>query len=132
MKVKVDDLSKAVNMMLDDYYDEVTRETKNEITEVTKEAHQILVDHAPVSDRKTKGEYKKSLSKRKVSEDYGSISHLLYAKAPHYRLTHLLERGHLTRSGTRTKAYPHFSFASDFIDKELSNRVGTRIKKIKN
>ena len=33
-----------------------------------------------------------------------------------YQLTHLLEYGHLTRSGTRTKAFPHWQHAQEIAD----------------
>jgi len=44
-----------------------------------------------------------------------------------YRVGHLLENGHLTRNGGRTKAYPHWKHAQD-----IANTLPDKIREVLN
>ena len=47
-----------------------------------------------------------------------------HVKAPHYRLTHLLEYGHLTRDGTsRTKPVEHVKYGREIAEKVLDEKL---------
>lgn len=47
-----------------------------------------------------------------------------YAEAPHYRLTHLLENGHLTRDGMRrTKPVKHIKYGRQIAEQVLEERL---------
>jgi len=51
----------------------------------------------------------------------------------HYRLTHLLENGHVIRNGTgrtygRTGKYPHIDTVQDWAVEELRNRIKRKIE----
>lgn len=47
-----------------------------------------------------------------------------YVKAPEYRLTHLLENGHLTRNGTsRTKPVKHIKYGRKIAEQVLDERL---------
>lgn len=47
----------------------------------------------------------------------------------HYRLTHLLEYGHATRNGKRTRAFEHIKPIEEELIKEYENEVEEIIKK---
>lgn len=53
----------------------------------------------------------------------------------HYRLTHLLEKGHVNRNGTgrsygRTPAYPHIAPVNEWANQELPKVVEGKLKRI--
>lgn len=67
----------------------------------------------------SKGSYKRSWT-YSVDRERGKIEVTVHAKKPHYRLTHLLENGHLNRDGTtRTKAIPHVSIVNNLAQKKV-------------
>lgn len=127
MKVAINEFSNAVNDILKEYADDVYDDVKDIVDDVTVEALGILKDAAPVGKGKRAGEYKKALKKKKVSETPTNKTNVLYAEAPHYRLTHLLENGHATRNGGSTEPQEHFGKADKFINDELPERVARKI-----
>lgn len=55
-----------------------------------------------------------------IEKNGGNITVTVHVKGKHYRLTHLLENGHLTRNGvTRTKAIPHIGIANDHAQQKV-------------
>lgn len=50
-------------------------------------------------------------------------------KSPNYRLTHLLENGHATRDGKRTRAFKHIEPINDECVKQLEEDIPKIIKK---
>lgn len=113
--ITVDELAAEVNRVLD-RYSEVTYE---ELQRVTDRISKETVANLKATSPKDTGAYAKAWTssrdpwlKRKGS--YGRVAHV---KAPHYRLTHLLEFGHdIVRGGRRvgrTAAQPHIAPASE-------------------
>ena len=81
---------------------------KSIVTGMNKEAHKAVKnlvkktkDTAPVGRREK--HYKNSISSKKLNTDSSSVNYLWYVKAPDYRLSHLLNNGHVTRDGGRVK-----------------------------
>lgn len=76
------------------------------------------------------GQYKSSFAIEKEWKGRHRYSATWYVEAPNYRLTHLLENGHLTRDGThRTKAVKHIKYgrqsAEQVLDEKLQNIWGS-------
>lgn len=113
-EVNFDDLDKVIAEILDQVGDtaiEVLRETDKA---VSAKAKNIVKDNAPVGARH--GEYKKHIAVKQTKKDALEDEYTVYVKEPEYRLSHLLEFGHATPDGTgRTKAYPHFAPARDYV-----------------
>ena len=54
---------------------------------------------------------------------------IVYNK-PHYQLTHLLEYGHATRNGGRTKAIPHIKPVEEEANKQFADEVKEAVSKV--
>lgn len=115
------DLS-SINKLLEEYTLEITESIKVIADDVAKDAVKELKGTSP--DRK--GNYAKSWSKTKrVGKQ--SVSVVVYNK-DHYRLTHLLEHGHATRNGGRTRAFPHIKKVEEMVHQRFVDDVEDTIK----
>lgn len=106
-----------------EYTDEVREIVEGGVIEIGQEAVEQIKVLAPVyegSNKNTsKGAYRRSWRYR-VDRQRGRIEVTVHAKSPHYRLTHLLENGHLNRDGTtRSKAIPHVSIVNSLAQKKV-------------
>ncbi|WP_173328421.1 HK97 gp10 family phage protein [Ruminococcus flavefaciens] len=106
-----------------EYTDEVREAVEEGIIEIGQEAVEQIKVLAPAyegSNKNTpKGAYRRSW-KYRVDRQRGRIEVTVHAKSPHYRLTHLLENGHLNRDGTtRSKAIPHVSIVNSLAQKKV-------------
>ena len=105
--IRVDDLAEEVMKGLYEYADFTTDEVKSAVKEATKTAKKEVEQNSPVRT----GQYKKSWTTKKVSETAHTLHMVVHSKK--YPLTHLLENGHATRAGGRTKAQPHINPAQE-------------------
>lgn len=108
-----------------EYTDEVREAVEEGIIKIGEESVEQVKALSPVyqgteKNRKyPKGSYKRSW-KYTVDRERGKIQVTVHAKRPHYRLTHLLENGHLNRDGTtRSKAIPHISIVNNLAEKKV-------------
>lgn len=70
------------------------------------------------------GQYKNSFAIEKEWKSRHSYSATWHVEAPNYRLTHLLENGHLTRDGThRTKAVKHIKYGRQIAEQVLDEKL---------
>lgn len=63
-----------------------------------------------------------------VREHIGSYQAIV-RNSRHYRLTHLLEKGHATRNGTTTRAFRHIEPVSEYCEERMVTNIPKIIKK---
>lgn len=115
MQVRLDGLAAAIDKELKDYRNEIKEIIDVEVRETAKETAEELRQTAP----KRTGDYANSWTYK--TDKTGSAT--VYARAPYYRLTHLLEHGHLNRDGTRTPGKEHIGPARDRAEESLYEKV---------
>lgn len=104
--IKPDELEKVIMDYLENYKEDIQEDVKETTDEVLKEAKDELVATSPRGKGTRKNPYHKGWAikvKTSRSEKYTKV---IWNKT-NYQLTHLLEFGHATRNGGRTKAIPH-------------------------
>lgn len=112
-KISVDQLGEAISKDLSVYSAKIIEGIKNEAKSSMGRLVKETKATAPVG--KSKKHYRDSIKSKKVSEDDRSVSYLWYVDGADYRLSHLLENGHVTRNGGRTRATHFIKNASDPI-----------------
>ena len=115
------DLSRQILDAMQEYSGIVADTVENVLKDVGKEAAQRVKSESP----KRRGVYKRGW-RVVVERRNGSISVTVHNKE--YRLTHLLENGHKTRSGTMTKAQPHIKPVEEWAERTAIARIEKEVK----
>ena len=105
MKISADELAKTVAGVLEEYRDATFENMKNAIDKAAKQA----VDDLKADSPKRTGAYAKDWAAKndKTANKWG-YAKVVYNKK-HYRLTHLLEKGHRKAGGGFVSARPHIA-----------------------
>ena len=133
-KIKPLDLTSAVNELLQEYGNEVYEVMDDSVDTVAKEAAQRLksVNHfAP--GRNPSGKYSESWTVDTEKTGRLAVTRVVHNQ-DYYRLTHLLENGHVSRNGTgrtfgRVPAYPHIAPVNEWASDELPKLVKQRLER---
>lgn len=119
--IKADQLAQEIVKILDDYRDTTVDKMKEAVDKAAKQA----VNELKTSSPKRTGAYAKDWAAKKDRKAnkwaYGKV---VYNKK-HYRLTHLLEKGHRKVNGGMVAARPH-------IAKVEEKAINTLVEGIKN
>ncbi len=110
------DFSQVIDI-LNDYSVEIQEGITNEAQRIAKEGKDKLKDNSP----KRTGKYAKGWTVT-TKKGFGWIKCVVHNKTS-YRLTHLLERPHLTRNGGYTKPKVHIKPVEESIIREFENNV---------
>ena len=109
---------------------EYSEEVQEGIVEIAEESAQNGVSVLKRWDDTYKirpGKYNKGWRmKKEVGANY---VHCTIHNATNYRLTHLLEFGHATRNGKRTRAFPHIFKVEALVNEEFKNGVEELLRK---
>lgn len=102
----------AVRDALDSYNGYIVDSMKEAAEKAAKQANQEIKAHITFHERS--GKYVRAFKVKKIKQGNSYVQYAWYVDAPHYRLTHLLEKGHKTRykrSGKRmASAFPHIEY----------------------
>lgn len=117
---QANELANAITAELMKYPPQVYQKVSQAIENVTEVAVTELKATSPTRPRG--GAYRANWKKRTINESRLGKKNVIY-NAKHYRLTHLLEKGHLTRNGGRTKAIPHIAPVEQKITEMLPKEI---------
>lgn len=117
------ELSKEIQKYLQEYKEEIDEDVQDETDKAIASAKSELRLISP----KNTGNYASgwAVKSKKYSNGYYKV--IWNRKA--YQLTHLLEFGHATRNGGRTKAQPHIRPTEEKYKARFTESLERRIKK---
>lgn len=119
--IKPDELQKAVMDYLENYKEDIDEDVIETVDEITKKAKDELKQTSPRGKGTRSNPYYKGWA-IKLNKKRSGVYHKVIWNKTNYQLTHLLEFGHVTRNGGRTKAIPHIrpieqKYNVEFVDK---------------
>lgn len=123
--IKPEDLAEAVANELKTYH----RDLLNKVNKAGDEAVKALVKKTKATAPKSTGAFRRAItSKEEVNRATGDKRFIWGAKAPHYRLTHLLVHGHAKADGGRVKGDPFLENALNEVLPAYENAVEEAVK----
>lgn len=125
---KPENLQKVLSDYLENYVEDITEDVEDTTDTLTKEAVQELKQTSPKRQGSRDKPYHKGWTRQKGKENRGRYTVKIHNKT-NYQLTHLLEFGHATRNGGRTKAIPHIRPLEQKYNKLYEKRITTVIKR---
>ena len=105
-KVKPEQLDEAIRGQLETYSAEITKNINENLKEVTDTTAETLKKGGAYKERTGKYTPDWSVTARKAVSTTQGEQYSVHNRK-HYQLTHLLEKGHVTRNGKRTRAFEH-------------------------
>lgn len=124
MEVKVGDLAQQIANGLSEYSNDVAEKVKNATDTVAKNLLKNIRNDAPERTRK----YKKAMRIKTVYEGKFEKRVRWYVAKSHAFLPQMLERGHVTRNGGRTRAFPHIRKNEEKAKNEFRELIERAIK----
>lgn len=122
--ISIDRLAAEIAQGLAEYSQEIVEKINISSEQVGKAAVKQLKRTSP----KRYGDYAKSWAVKTEPEVGQPDKRIVYVKAPHYRLTHLLEHGHAKVNGGRVSGKPHIRPAEEQVIREFTAEVEEAIK----
>lgn len=125
--VTTEQFANLIAKSLGEYAENIEEAIEKTIVEVGEESTENLKNNPNVPEQT--GEYKDGFYTKNIYKGRGKKkgSHKIIVANKKYRLTHLLENGHATRNGGRTKVYPHWRDAQKVAD-TLPERIEEAIE----
>lgn len=124
----IKDLEKALKSYFEEYVEDIEEDVKESVNEITKKAKKELITTSPRDKKNRKDKYYRGWA-IKVSKNQKNKYHKVIYNKSNYQLTHLLEFGHATRNGGRTKAIPHIRPVEEKYSVEFTDLVKKRIRR---
>lgn len=123
--MNIDEMAKAIEQELANYSEEVDEKLKKEIATVARECVDEIKANAHINQMGGTGEYLKNWT-LKATKGKNYIRIIVHNKKT-YRLTHLLENGHLlVKDGKvvgKTRPIPHIRPAEQSAERKLDGKV---------
>lgn len=125
--IDIDQLAAEIARGLAEYSQDVVEKVNVSSEAVGKAAVKRLKQTSP--KRPGSGKYAKSWAIKTEPEVGQPAKRVIHVKAPHYRLTHLLEKGHAKKGGGRVEGIPHIRPAEEEVIREFTREVEEAIKR---
>lgn len=126
--IKPEELNKVVMDYLKDYKEDIDEEVVEVVDEVTRKAKDELKQTSPRGEGSRTNPYYKGWAV-KLSKKRTGVYHKVIWNRTNYQLTHLLEFGHATRNGGRTRAIPHIRPVEEKYNVEFVDKLEKRIRR---
>ena len=123
--ISIDQLAAEIAKGLAEYSQDVVEKVNISSEKVGKAAVKQLKQTSP----KRYGKYAKSWTMKTEPEVGQPHKRIVHVKAPHYRLAHLLEKGHAKVGGGRVDGIPHIRPAEEEVIREFAREVEEAIKR---
>ena len=118
----VSDVTAEIKKAVDEYTDDVIQ--------AMNEAAKVSADRAAESLRGSgparSGKYRRGWKVKDQSGRVGTVSKIVH-NAIRGRLTHLLEKGHVNRDGSRTAAKVHIKPVEEQVKRDFENELRSRL-----
>lgn len=126
--IKPEELQKELLKYLQEYKEDIEEDVVETVDEVTKEARDELKQTSPRGKGSRENPYYKGWAV-KLSKRRTGVYHKVIWNKTNYQLTHLLEFGHATRNGGRTRAIPHIRPIEEKYNVEFVDRIKKKIRR---
>lgn len=126
--IKPEELNKVVMDYLKDYKEDIDEEVVEVVDEVTRKAKDELKQTSPRGEGSRTNPYYKGWAV-KLSKKRTGVYHKVIWNRTNYQLTHLLEFGHATRNGGRTRAIPHIRPVEEKYNVEFVDKLEKKIRR---
>ena len=113
-----DDLYIALSKEIESY----SKEVQEAVEEAAKEVADEIVTELKATSPKRRGKYAKGWAVRSESKPGSAVRYVVYNRTLG-QLTHLLEFGHATRNGGRTRAFPHIGPAEQKAAQSFEDKL---------
>ena len=127
-KIKADELEKVVMDYLQNYKEDIDEDVEETVDSTTKQARDELKQTSPRGKGSRKNPYYRGWT-IKLSKKRTGVYHKVIWNKTNYQLTHLLEWGHTTRNGGRTKAIPHIRPVEEKYNVEFVDKLKQKIRR---
>ena len=114
----IDSLADDIMQGLHEYVSLANDSMKDAVKKTATSVKKEISANAP----KKSGDYAKSWKATKVAENSHTLQMTVHSK-DHYRLAHLLEKGHAKRGGGRVTGKPHIAPAEENGAEMLTNLI---------
>ena len=126
-KVKPEQLDEAIRGQLETYSAEITKNINENLKEVAETTAETLKKGGAYKERTGKYTPDWSVTARKAVSTIQSEQYSVHNRK-RYQLTHLLEKGHVTRNGKRTRAFEHILPAEQAAEERAVEAVEKAVR----
>lgn len=132
MVVKVDynSLSEEIQNQLKTFGTALNRGINEGLKEVAEKTAETLRQGGPYNERS--GKYTRDWAVKLRSRSYSSVTmteeYTVYNKK-NYQLTHLLEKGHVSRNGSRVRPFEHIKPAEELAEQMAISEVNKAVRR---
>ena len=123
-RIQASQLTKTIMETLDDFKGATLENVRDAANSAAIDAmHELQTAHPSGSGKYGSwDDYNRDWAVKDTTKKATSVSVTVYNKK-HYRLTHLLEKGHALRQGGRTRAFEHIAPAEQNAEKTFMEKV---------